>query len=105
MTQKRLGQFIKQLACVVWKAMEIGVRRVGTVWCDVERLGLACVELWWRRGFAAVVLGVGAGGAFAGAAQARGRHGPEVRWPGVERGGAQAGGVDAGGVGGAVAAL
>jgi len=34
--------------------MEIGVRRVGTVWCDVERLGLACVELWWRRGFAAV---------------------------------------------------
>ena len=39
--------------------MEIGVRRVGTVWCDVERLGLACVELWWRRGFAAAVLGGG----------------------------------------------
>ena len=78
---------------------------MGTVWCDVERLGLACVELWWWRGFAAAVLGVGAGGACVGAAQARGRHGPAVRWPGVERGGAQAGGVDVGGVGGAVAAL
>jgi len=40
--------------------MDIGVRRVGTVWCDVERLGLACVELWRRRGFAAAVLGDGA---------------------------------------------
>ena len=65
--------------------MEIGVRRVGTVWCDMERLGLACVELWWQRGFAAVVLGGGAGGACAGAAQARGRHGPAVRWRGVQR--------------------
>ena len=77
--------------------MEIGVRHVGTVWCDVERLGLACVELWWRRGFAAAVLGGGAGGACAGAAQARGQHGPAVRWLGVECAGARAGSVDAGG--------
>ena len=93
------------MACVVWKAMEIDVRRVGTVWCDVERLGLACVELWWRCGFTAAVLGGGTGGACAGAAQARGRHGPAVRWPGVKRGGARAGGVDAGSAGGAAAAL
>ena len=51
--------------------MEIGVRRVGTMWCDVEWLGLACVELWWRRSFAAAVLGGGASGACAGAQAAR----------------------------------
>ena len=71
------------MACVVWKAMEIGVRRVGTVWCDMERLGLACVELWWQRGFAAVVLGGGAGGACAGAWAARA--GSEVAWRGAWR--------------------
>ena len=45
----------------------------------------------WRRCLVAALSG-GAGGARAGAAQVRGRHGPAVRWPGVERGGARAGG-------------
>ena len=59
----------------------------GATWSGLGLLAWSCgvEELWWRRDFAAAVLGGGAGGACAGAAQARGQHGPAVRWRGVRR--------------------